>query len=256
MRQRVSVLPAVKINLDVVYLKPVRKRSGHLHVYAVILLAVSERYDKRPLGKVILPDPSVEDQLVCGHLHTLRARRDLVKKKYRVLSVTLLIGKYLRCEPLCLRLVFVREDQPADLDFRHLRQADVDDLISVLIAYLLYHLRLPDTGCPEPENGMLDVVRDIEFYAVTEFLYCHDLTPLQSCYPAHVSEIFARLIRQHHDGLTFKFPRPYRIRRIKASVGQYHHHPRIDLILIEKIIHRVHIRPAGITRCAFRNILI
>ena len=166
---REVVFPILEIRLDVMDFETVGKRAGKSNVNAVVVLAVSERNDKRAFRKLILADTPVKNQLICRYLHTLGAGGDFVQQKDRVLAVALLVGKDLRGKPYGFCAALIRIDQSADFHLRHLRKANVNDFVSELFADLTNDLRFADTRCTQPQNGVLDVVSNVVFHTFSEF---------------------------------------------------------------------------------------
>ena len=154
-------------------LEAVRQRAGQVDVYAVVVLAVAQGDHEGTLRQGVLPDAPVQDQLVGRHLHALGAGGDLVQQQDGVFAVALLVGQDVRRQPHGARAALVGIDQAADLHLAHLGQADIDDFIAVFVPDMADDLGFAHARRAQAEDGMLDIVLDVEFDGLLKFTNVH-----------------------------------------------------------------------------------
>ena len=122
------LLPRSKVHLHFLVNETVSQRSWHAVSHTLVTFAVTCSHHDHVVRQHILANATVQDQLVCGTLHTWSGRVQLVQEQdhNRVLLGSFFVGQFDWWSPVHLANVFVVKRNTTDVSGFHLAQAQVD----------------------------------------------------------------------------------------------------------------------------------
>ena len=128
-------LPIPKIDFHLEVYKAVRQRGRHLIDHTSVIFPVSRCDDTPPLRQLILPYPSIQDELISRSLHSRRRRIDLIEEE-NALTLIIFTWKKTWLRPNSFSALLIKKWNPFEVRWIKQGEPQVDKFQIVLLCDL------------------------------------------------------------------------------------------------------------------------